>query len=140
MFIEKFMNTGKPYLRLVKSKRVINKNGKSTPTKTVILNIGPLSRFDDGKPDYLARLKQSFKDGAPLIPALQPYADQQLAPKLSDRAARTASRIRRRRPASSSTACSRSSGSTSSALPSSTRRASPMTSRDSCASCFSDAS
>ena len=81
MFIEKFMNTGKPYLRLVKSKRVINKNGKSTPTKTVILNIGPLSRFDDGKPDYLARLKQSFKDGAPLIPALQPYADQQLAPK-----------------------------------------------------------
>ena len=85
MFIEKFMNTGKPYLRLVKSKRVINKNGKSTPTKTVILNIGPLSRFDDGKPDYLARLKQSFKDGAPLIPALQPYADQQLAPKQARR-------------------------------------------------------
>lgn len=52
MFIEQFMNTGKPYLRLVKSKRVVNKNGKNMPTKVVILNIGPLSRFDDGKPDY----------------------------------------------------------------------------------------
>jgi transposase len=38
--------------------------------RRVVANIGPLSRFDDGKPDYLKRLRQSFKDGAPLIPAL----------------------------------------------------------------------
>ena len=44
-------------------------------TKNVILNIGPLDRFDDGEPDYLDRLKKSFKAGTPLIPELQPYCD-----------------------------------------------------------------
>jgi transposase len=36
----------------------------------VLKNIGPLSRFDDGKPDYLNRLRQSFRDGSPLIEEL----------------------------------------------------------------------
>ncbi|MGN0353417.1 MAG: hypothetical protein ACI4ES_17390, partial [Roseburia sp.] len=38
-----------------------------------MLNIGPLARFDDGLPDYVNRLKKSFKAGQPLIPALLPY-------------------------------------------------------------------
>ena len=38
-----------------------------------MLNIGPLDRYDDGQPDYLNRLKQSFKAGNPLIPSLRPY-------------------------------------------------------------------
>jgi transposase len=38
--------------------------------KRVVRNLGPLSRFDDGKPDYLARLRKSFKEGYPLIPEL----------------------------------------------------------------------
>lgn len=42
-------------------------------TKNVLLNIGPLDRFDDGQPDYVGRLKKSFKAGAPLIPSLEPY-------------------------------------------------------------------
>ena len=46
-------------------------------TKKVLLNIGPLSRFDDGQPDYLERLKGSFKAGDPLIPSLRPYCTQQ---------------------------------------------------------------
>ncbi|NSW93004.1 MAG: transposase, partial [Firmicutes bacterium] len=37
----------------------------------VVRNIGPLSRFDDGKPDYLKRLRQSFKDGRPIIESLK---------------------------------------------------------------------
>lgn len=42
-------------------------------TKQVLLNIGPLDRFDDGLPDYLNRLKKSFKAGVPLIPDLEPF-------------------------------------------------------------------
>ena len=73
MFIEKIRNNGKDYLRLVHAVRKPNKNGESVSTKKVILNIGPLDRFDDGQPDFLARLKQSFKAGDSLIPALKPY-------------------------------------------------------------------
>ena len=50
-------------------------------SKNVLLNIGPLDRFDDGQPDYLERLRQSFKDGAPLIPELLPYVGEKPARK-----------------------------------------------------------
>lgn len=73
MFIEKIKNNGKDYLRLVHAVRKPNKNGDMVSTKKVILNIGPLDRFDDGQPDYLDRLKKSFKAGVPLIPSLKPY-------------------------------------------------------------------
>jgi len=75
MFVECFKNNGIPYLRLVKSQRVANSKGVKTATKKVILNIGPLSKFDDGQPDYVERLKKSFKAGAPLIPSLLPYCE-----------------------------------------------------------------
>ena len=55
MFIEMVKNSGKDYLRLVESIRVRNKNGYKVSQKKVILNIGPLSRFDDGQPDFLER-------------------------------------------------------------------------------------
>lgn len=77
MFVESFKNNGIPYLRLVRNDRVTNKNGVRTATKKVILNIGPLSRFDDGQPDYVDRLKKSFKAGTPLIPALLPYCSKE---------------------------------------------------------------
>lgn len=77
MFIEVVQNNGNHYLRLVQSIRVTNKDGYKVSQKKVILNIGPLSRFDDGKPDYVDRLKKSFKAGNPLIPALLPYCDAQ---------------------------------------------------------------
>ena len=73
MYVECFTNNGKPYLRLVQSVRVTNKAGKKVPKKQVVLNLGPLARFDDGQPDYVDRLKKSFKSGNPLIPALIPY-------------------------------------------------------------------
>lgn len=75
MYVESFKNNGIPYLRLVRNDRVTNKKGVKTATKTVVLNIGPLSRFDDGQPDYVGRLKKSFKAGTPLIPSLQPYCE-----------------------------------------------------------------
>src|SRR5690554_2403831 len=76
MFVECFKNNGIDYLRLVNSQRVLNSKGIKTTKKIVILNIGPLSRFDDGRPDYVKRLKKSLKDGKPLIPSLLPYVDK----------------------------------------------------------------
>lgn len=75
MYIEKNKNNGIDYLRLVKSQRVINSKGVKTATKKVVYNIGPLSRFDDGQPDYVERLKKSYKAGNPLIPELLPYCE-----------------------------------------------------------------
>lgn len=75
MFVEACKNNGFPYLRLVESK-YINKNGKASCKKITIFNIGPLSKFDDGKPDYVKRLKESFKNGNPLIPSLMEYVDR----------------------------------------------------------------
>ena len=73
MYVECFTNNGKPYLRLVQSVRVTNQSGHKVPQKQVVANIGPLDRFDDGQPDYVVRLKKSFKAGSPLIPSLEPY-------------------------------------------------------------------
>ena len=78
MFIETVQNNGNVYLRLVQSIRVTNKNGFKVSQKKVICNIGPLSRYDDGQPDYVERLKKSFKAGNPLIPSLLPYCDTTL--------------------------------------------------------------
>ena len=61
MFVEQIKNNGKPYLRLVHAVRKANKNGDMVSSKQVLLNIGPLDRFDDGQPDYVDRLKKSFK-------------------------------------------------------------------------------
>ena len=77
MFIECFTNNGKPYLRLARSVRVTNKAGQKVSQKQPVFNIGPLSRFDDGQPDYVERLKKSFKAGNPLIPALLPYCSEE---------------------------------------------------------------
>jgi transposase len=73
MFIDTSKNNGKDYIRLVESKRVLNDKGHKVARKTVILNIGPLEKFDDGQPNYLERLRKSFRAGDPLIPSLIPY-------------------------------------------------------------------
>ena len=75
MFVECLNNNGKKYLRLVENKYVVIQ-GNPTCRKKVILNIGPLDRFDDGKPDFIKRLKDSFKNGNPLIPSLYPYVEK----------------------------------------------------------------
>ena len=69
MFIELFKNNGTDYLRVVERNRV-NAERNSKSRRRVVRNIGPLSRYDDGKPDYLDRLRQSFKEGKPIIESL----------------------------------------------------------------------
>jgi len=76
MFIDVFNNNGKKYLRLVNSIRVENSSGKKVSQKQSVLNIGPLDKYDDGKPDYIQRLRKSFKAGQPLIDALEPYCSK----------------------------------------------------------------
>ena len=73
MHIEIANNNGTKYLKLARCYRGTNAKGKRTIIKQVVLNIGPLSRYDDGAPDYLDRLRQSFRDGKPMIPELLPY-------------------------------------------------------------------
>ena len=73
MHIEAANNNGTKYLKLARCHRGTNSKGRRTIIKQTVLNIGPLSKYDDGKPGYLDRLRQSFRDGAPLIPALAPY-------------------------------------------------------------------
>lgn len=77
MYVELTKNNGTDYLRLIRNQRITNSEGKRTSTKKVVLNIGPLSRYDDGKPDYVKRLKKSFKDGTPLIDSLIPYLESE---------------------------------------------------------------
>lgn len=58
--IECVKNNGKPYLRLAES-RYVKDIGKQK--KFIIKNIGPLSKYDDGKPDFLKRFREKFKNG-----------------------------------------------------------------------------
>jgi transposase len=69
MFIELIKNNGTHYLRVMEAYRA-NEGGNSKSRRRLVRNIGPLSRFDDGKPDYLDRLRQSFKEGKPIIESL----------------------------------------------------------------------
>jgi len=77
MHIEMFKNNGIDYLRLANSYRAKNDKGRKVARRTILFNIGPLAKFDDGQPDYLERLRKSFKAGQPLIEALQPYCNDE---------------------------------------------------------------
>lgn len=74
MYLEFSDNNGKKYIRICETNRVFDpaKNKYVTKKKT-IKNIGPVSKFDDGKPDYIGRLKASFLAGKPILEELKPY-------------------------------------------------------------------
>ena len=69
MFIECVKNNGTDYLRVIEGFNY-NENGKRKHKRRVLKNIGPLSRYDDGEADYLRRLRESFKNGNPIIEEL----------------------------------------------------------------------
>jgi len=69
VFIELIKNNGIDYLRVMETYRV-NEGGNSKCRRRLVRNIGPLSRYDDGKPDFLGRLRQSFREGKPIIDSL----------------------------------------------------------------------
>lgn len=79
MFLEIANNNGTKYIRICESVRVIDPNtNKSMPKKKTIKNIGPVSRFDDGKPDFIDRLKASYQAGNPIIDELKPFVNPKL--------------------------------------------------------------
>lgn len=69
LFIDCSEKNGKPYLRVILKSQVV-RDGIKTERKSTIRNIGYLSDFDDGKPDYLGRLRKSFDLGEPIIKSL----------------------------------------------------------------------
>ena len=76
MFLEIASNNGTKYIRICESTRVIDPNThKSVPKKKTIKNIGPVTKFDDGKPDFIARLKASYASGNPILDELKPYVN-----------------------------------------------------------------
>jgi transposase len=80
MHIVCVQNHGADYLQVQESYSAKIDN-KLINRKRILRNIGPLAKFDDGKPDYLKRLRQSFKDGKPLIESLTDLAETKQAPK-----------------------------------------------------------
>ena len=76
LHIEKLKSGNNEYIRLVSLKRMKSSNGKLMIGKRTIVSLGALAKHDDGKPDYLRRLRESFSDGKPLIKELEPYVGQ----------------------------------------------------------------
>ena len=76
LHIEKLKSGNNEYIRLVSLKRMKSSNGKLMIGKKTILSLGALAKYEDGKPDYLKRLRESFSDGKPLIKELEPYISQ----------------------------------------------------------------
>ena len=76
LHIEKLKSGNNEYIRLVSLKRMKSSNGKLMIGKKTIVSLGALAKHDDGKPDYLKRLRESFSDGKPLIKELEPYVGQ----------------------------------------------------------------
>jgi transposase len=70
MYIACTKNHGIPYLQIHEA-YTTKKDGKTYRGAKLIRSIGPLSRYDDGKPDFLNRLRQSFKEGKPIITGLE---------------------------------------------------------------------
>ena len=76
LHIEKQKSGNNEYLRLVSLRRMKSSNGKLMIGKKTIVSLGALAKHDDGRPDYLKRLRESFAEGRPLIKELEPYVDQ----------------------------------------------------------------
>jgi transposase len=81
MHIDCYLNNGyQPYLRVSESYTTVI-DGVRKNKKRVIRSLGPLSRFDDGKPDFLNRLRRSFKDGSPIIDGLNDLVEIKVPPR-----------------------------------------------------------
>ena len=77
MFLEIANNNGTKYIRICESVRITDPvTKKSRPKKKTIKNIGPVSRFDDGKPDFIERLKASYAAGNPIIDEIIPFVNK----------------------------------------------------------------
>ena len=72
MFVEKIKNNNIEYLRLCES---VYTPGVKGGRKRVLLNIGPLDKVSDGKPDFYDRLRLSIKQGKPILKVIEPFIE-----------------------------------------------------------------
>ncbi|MDR0571824.1 MAG: transposase [Rickettsiales bacterium] len=63
-------NHGRPYLQVVECYSVFE-DGKRKDKKRCVRCIGLLDKFDDGQPNFLKRLRASFRQGTPIIKELE---------------------------------------------------------------------
>ena len=82
MYIDCVNNNGQAYLRIAESYSV-KIDGQRKNRKRTIKNIGPLHKYDDGQPNYLQRLKQSFKEGKPIIESLESYCVDRITSRIT---------------------------------------------------------
>ena len=76
MFLEIANNNGTKYIRICESVRITDeKTGKSIPRKKTVKNIGPVTKFDDGQPNFIERLKASYAAGQPILDELKPFVN-----------------------------------------------------------------
>ena len=76
MFVECANMKGRAaYLRVAETYNTTI-NGETKIKKRIVKNIGPLHKYDDGKPEYVKRLKESFKEGKPIIEELKELAGE----------------------------------------------------------------
>ncbi len=79
MFLDIFNNNEKMYIRISESYRVYSEEKKKfVNRKRTIKNIGPVSKFDDGKGNFIERLRSSFNAGTPIIKELEPYVSKEV--------------------------------------------------------------
>ena len=79
MFLDIFNNNEKMYIRISESYRVYSEEKKKfVNRKRTIKNIGPVSKFDDGKENFIERLRASFNAGTPIIKELEPYVSKDI--------------------------------------------------------------
>lgn len=71
MYLDCFKCYGKPYLRIVENYTVVE-NGKKKNKRKTIKNLGYLEKFDDGKPDFIKRMKNQLKSGELKIDGIDP--------------------------------------------------------------------
>lgn len=71
MYLDCFKCKGKPYLRIVENYTIVENGTKKHKRKT-IKNLGYLEKFDDGKPDFLKRMKEKLNNGELTIDGINP--------------------------------------------------------------------
>ena len=62
MYLEFYNNNGSRSVRIVRASYEPNAKGVMTSKKKFVKFLGPVSRFDDGKPDFEARMREDFKN------------------------------------------------------------------------------
>lgn len=84
MHIEAYTSGNNTYIRLAEAVSVIGPNGKPVSKKKILLNLGNINQYDDGQPDFLKRLRESFNEGTPIIPELFSFVDPDTPKQAND--------------------------------------------------------